>query len=132
MTFAVMVATGACQTDPSSIPGGLRMDLLQAFVMLAETRHFAGAATRLFLTQSGLSRRIVCLESLVGTPLVRRTTRTVELTAAGETLLPFAARLLEVGQEAVAAARDRSAASERASSSLQQTAASPRRKVSRQ
>ena len=80
------------------------MDLrqLRYFVTLAETRHFGRAAARLHIAQSPLSQAIRALESHLGAPLFERTTRRVDLTAAGETLLPEAVRILE----SVTAARD--------------------------
>jgi DNA-binding transcriptional LysR family regulator len=77
-----------------AVPGGLRLDLLEAFVALAEELHFTRAARRLFLSQSGLSRRIGALEAMFGATLLIRTTRSVELTASGQALLPHARSIL--------------------------------------
>src|SRR5690625_1292237 len=60
---------------------------IRAFVVLAEELHFRRAAERLFMTQPGLSRMIRWLEEEVGAELLRRTTRRVELTAAGVAFL---------------------------------------------
>ncbi|MGY1840210.1 MULTISPECIES: LysR substrate-binding domain-containing protein [unclassified Modestobacter] len=76
---------------------------LQYFVAVAETRHFGQAAERLHMAQSPLSQAIRQLESQVGARLFERTTRRVELTPAGETLLRDARRILD----AVDAARTR-------------------------
>lgn len=86
-------------------PGALRFDLLYAFVVLAEELHFTRAAGRLFMSQSGLSRRIRQAERVLGTELVQRTTRSVELTPAGVALLPHARALLSAGQSATVATR---------------------------
>lgn len=75
---------------------------LRYFVTVARTRHFGRAAEQLHIAQSPLSQAIRQLESHLGTPLFDRTTRRVDLTAAGEALLPEAVRILE----SVAAARD--------------------------
>ena len=94
------------------IPPGLRMDLLQSFVVVSEERHMTRAAARLFVTQSGLSRRLAALERAMGTRLVDRTTRSVELTPAGAAFLPYAAqsvRCAEVGTRALADAAASSA-----------------------
>jgi DNA-binding transcriptional LysR family regulator len=76
---------------------------LQYFLAVAETQHFGQAAERLHMAQSPLSQAIRQLESHVGARLFDRTTRRVELTAAGETLLRDARRILD----SVEAARTR-------------------------
>jgi DNA-binding transcriptional LysR family regulator len=68
---------------------------LRAFVTLAEQRHFGRAADRLHITQPALTKQIQRLEDAVGGALVRRGYREVQLTHAGEVLLPRAARLLQ-------------------------------------
>lgn len=57
---------------------------LEVFVLVAESGGFAGAARRLRLTPSAISRRVALLEDRLGVQLLSRTTRKVELTAAGE------------------------------------------------
>ncbi|WP_324752315.1 LysR substrate-binding domain-containing protein [Roseovarius sp. Pro17] len=57
---------------------------IDAFKMVAVELSFRRAAARLAIDQSALSRRIRQLEDLLGYQLVRRTTREVSLTAAGE------------------------------------------------
>lgn len=81
---------------------------LAAFVILAEERSFTRSARRMHLSQPGLSARIARLERALGVRLVHRTTRTVELTAAGEQLLPVATSAVE----SFAAVRARLAAGE--------------------
>ena len=68
---------------------------LRAFLALAEELNFTRAAARLHLAQQALSAQIRQLELLVGTTLFTRTTRRVELTAAGHALLERAPGLLE-------------------------------------
>ncbi len=57
---------------------------LEVFILVAESGGFAGAARRLRLTPSAISRRVALLEDKLGVQLLSRTTRKVELTAAGE------------------------------------------------
>ncbi|MEQ3552125.1 LysR substrate-binding domain-containing protein [Pseudonocardia nematodicida] len=70
------------------------MRLLRYFVAVAETRHFGRAADRLHMAQSPLSQAIRQLESEVGATLFARTTRRVDLTPAGASLLADAYRIL--------------------------------------
>jgi monoterpene epsilon-lactone hydrolase len=76
---------------------------LRAFVAVAEELNFSRAAERLYITQPALSRQIRALERLIGTELLRRSTRRVELTIAGEALLERARRLLRDADDAVLA-----------------------------
>jgi DNA-binding transcriptional LysR family regulator len=63
---------------------------LRAFVAVADELHFGRAAAELNLTSSALSQTLRQLEVAVGTTLVRRTTRQVELTSAGISALESA------------------------------------------
>jgi DNA-binding transcriptional LysR family regulator len=67
---------------------------LRAFVAVAEELNFTRAAARLHLAQQALSTQIRQLEQLVGVQLFSRTTRKVELTAAGHALLERIPELL--------------------------------------
>src|SRR4051794_11401244 len=78
---------------------------LHAFVAVGEELHFGRAAARLHMAQSPLSQLIRRLEVDVGTPLLRRTTRRVELLPAGEVLLDRAHAILAAASAAEEDAR---------------------------
>jgi len=67
---------------------------LRYFAALADELHFTRAAERLYISQPALSKQIRVLERAVGAPLFARGAREVQLTAAGEALLPHARRML--------------------------------------
>jgi LysR family transcriptional activator of glutamate synthase operon len=67
---------------------------LRYLVALAEERNFTRAAAREHIAQPALSQQIRRLEQEAGLPLVERTTRSVEITAAGEVLIARARRVL--------------------------------------
>jgi DNA-binding transcriptional LysR family regulator len=60
---------------------------LHLLTVLAETRSYTQAARRLGISKASVSGRIAELERAAGVPLVRRTTRSVGLTQAGQQLV---------------------------------------------
>lgn len=78
---------------------------LRCFVVLAEELHFGRAAQRLNMTQPPLSRQLQVLEHIVGARLLDRTSRSVQLTAAGRSFLPEARRILRLAMDAAQVAR---------------------------
>src|SRR4029453_12533061 len=73
-------------------PPDLRV--LRYFVAVAEELHFGRAAARLHVSQPSLSVQIRKLEHQIGTQLLERDSRHVELPPAGVVLLEEATRLL--------------------------------------
>jgi DNA-binding transcriptional LysR family regulator len=76
----------------------VELRLWRQFVTLAEELHFGRAAQRLHMTQPPLTQAIANLEQQLGVRLFDRTKRSVQLTAAGQALLPHARELLARAQ----------------------------------
>jgi DNA-binding transcriptional LysR family regulator len=70
----------------STVPTPAFADL-HLLTVLAETRSYTQAARRLGISKASVSSRIAELERAAGVPLVRRTTRSVGLTQAGQQLV---------------------------------------------
>jgi DNA-binding transcriptional LysR family regulator len=77
---------------------------LRCLVAIAAAGGFTGAAAELGVTQPSVSRALAALEDVLGVRLLRRTSREVVLTAAGERVLAKARRVLteveDLAQEA--------------------------------
>lgn len=76
---------------------------LQALVAVVEAGSFTAAADRLGLAKSAVSRRVSALEARLGVQLLRRTTRTLNLTDTGRSFYEHGARILADLDEAEAA-----------------------------
>lgn len=87
--------------------GRVTFDLedLRSYVTGIELGSFAKAAERLGRSTSAVSAHLKKLEQQVGTPILRKAGRNMVMTEAGETLLGYARRLLELNDEAAAAVR---------------------------
>nr|MCW2728472.1 LysR family transcriptional regulator [Aeromicrobium sp.] len=72
----------------------MQIHQLTYFVAVARTRHFTRAAELTGVSQPTLSKQIRVLENAMGTPLFVRNRGAIELTSAGEALLPHAQRIL--------------------------------------
>jgi DNA-binding transcriptional LysR family regulator len=81
------------------------LDVLRSFSTGIALGSYARAADRLGRSTSAVSAQLKKLEEQSGTPLLRKAGRGLELTDAGETMLAYAHRLLELNDEAVAAVR---------------------------
>lgn len=71
---------------------------MRYFLALAEERNFGRAAARLHMAQPPLTRQIRSIEEELGAALFLRTSKGVQLTAAGETLLAEVPNILALAQ----------------------------------
>lgn len=74
----------------------MNLKQLEAFVKVAETKNFSEAARQLYLTQPTVSAHVAALEKELDVCLLRRNTKTVELTDAGRELYGYAEEMLSV------------------------------------
>ena len=81
------------------------MDLnqLESFQAVAKTLSFTGAARRLGVPQSTVSRHISDLEQQLGAKLFYRTKRDVQLTEEGRAFLPYTGEILAAAEQGAAA-----------------------------
>jgi DNA-binding transcriptional LysR family regulator len=77
----------------------IELRLWRQFAAVAEELHFGRAARGLHMTQPPLTQAIAQLERLLGVRLFERTKRSVQLTPAGEALLPQVRDLLARARE---------------------------------
>lgn len=86
------------------------LDELQAFVRVVDSGSISTAAEQVQQTASGISRALSRLEKKLGTTLLRRTTRRLELTEEGTAFLANARQILDAvdaAEEQVAIRRQR-------------------------
>ncbi len=81
------------------------LDVLRTFVAGIELGSFARAAERLGRSTSAVSAQLKKLEEQAGEPILRKSGRGLALTPAGEMLLGYARRLLQLNDEAAEAVR---------------------------
>lgn len=85
----------------------LDMAILRTLVTAQQLGNFNRAAEQIGRSQSAVSQQISKLEAQVGEPLFRKQGRDLVLTDAGEVVLAYARRILNLNDEAVAAVRGR-------------------------
>jgi len=84
----------------------MKLELLKAFVAVAETGGITKAEPRIHRTQSTISQQIARLEDDLSTTLFDRSKRTVQLTERGRQYLDYARRILALDQESRALIND--------------------------
>jgi DNA-binding transcriptional LysR family regulator len=84
----------------------LDLSSLRSFVAVADTGGVTRAANVLNLTQSAVSMQMKRLENALDVQLLDRSARSVGLTAAGEQLLGYARRMLDLNDDAVSRLTD--------------------------
>jgi DNA-binding transcriptional LysR family regulator len=70
------------------------IELIKTFLEVKDSRHFGKAAENLYLTQAAVSTRIRQLERYFGVTLFQRARNNIQLTLAGERLIPHAEAML--------------------------------------
>lgn len=81
-------------------------DLLASWVAVVEAGSISDAASRLAISQAGVSQRIKALESMLDTTLLDRATRPARPTAAGQRLFEHATVLLQGASQMVESVRN--------------------------
>ncbi len=79
----------------------LPIEMLRSLLLVIEEGGFTAAAEKLGRTQPAISQQIKKLELLLDRPLLNRDGPKLELTVAGESLLPYARQILSLNDEAV-------------------------------
>jgi DNA-binding transcriptional LysR family regulator len=85
----------------------LKLESIAAFTSIAETGSITGAARRLAISKSVVSERLSDLERMLGTKLMRRTTRALSLTDDGRTFLERAKEILRNVENAASEVSER-------------------------
>ena len=83
----------------------MNLRFVEAFYWVATLQSVTRAAERLCITQSAMSSRIAVLECELGTPLLDRSERRVQLTPAGACFLGHAQHMLTLMRQAQADTR---------------------------
>src|SRR5262252_6353221 len=79
----------------------LDIDLLRTFAAVADSGSFTAAGELVARSQSAVSLQVKRLEESLGQKVFERTSRSLALTQAGESLLGYARRILELNDESV-------------------------------
>jgi DNA-binding transcriptional LysR family regulator len=83
-----------------------RLDDMLAFLRVVDTRSFTGAADKLGVSKSAVSRRMTDLENRLGARLLNRTTRSLSVTEVGQAFYERCSRIVADVEEAERAVAD--------------------------
>ena len=84
-------------------PADMDINLIRNFVEIVDARSLSASAKRRDITRSKVSKELKALETALGARLLHRTTRSLLLTAAGETLYDHGRRIMAEVEAAQAA-----------------------------
>ncbi len=84
----------------------MELRYLTTFLRVAQLQSFTAAAAGLGYAQSTITSHVKVLESALGAELFDRATGRVELTGAGQRLLPYAERIVDMADEARLAVKE--------------------------
>lgn len=73
----------------------MNLNLISVFVEIVDSRSLSAAARKLGMTRSNISHQLKLLERETGAQLLRRSTRSLELTQAGQILYDYGQRMIE-------------------------------------
>lgn len=90
----------ADSSDSAVVMRDLQLDWLKCFVAVVDTGSLSSAAGEVFRSQSAVSMQLKKLEDAVGHHLLERSSRKLQLTPEGQTLLGYARRMLDLQTEA--------------------------------
>ena len=84
----------------------MELEHLRVFAAVADEGSFTGAARRLYISHSTVSRTVTALEEELGVRLVERDNRVIALTKAGAVLREEAGHLLSAASAAAARVKE--------------------------
>lgn len=84
----------------------MNLELLETFQNLAKTKNFSRTAELMYLSQSTVTQRIKMLENELGKELVDRKGKGLHLTLAGEMLLEYADKILQLCDDCVSSVNE--------------------------
>ena len=84
----------------------MELEHLRVFAAVADEGSFTGAARRLYISHSTVSRTVTALEEELGVRLVERDNRFIALTKAGAVLREEAGHLLSAASAAAARVKE--------------------------